>query len=230
MYTLYIANKNYSSWSLRPWILLHALTIPFEERSVYFDQENNWQAFRKFAPNGKVPCLHDGDQIIWDSYGITEFLAEKHPAVWPQNQAARNWARCAAAEMHAGFQALRQTCPMHCGFRIQLQTMSSPLQLDLDRIDELWCEGLQKFGGPYLAGSQFTAVDAFFAPVVFRVQTYDLPLSGMALAYVQRQLQHPSMLAWENAALQETAIEPSHEQAARAAGKLLADHRTKTSF
>lgn len=230
MYTLYIANKNYSSWSLRPWILLHALGIPFEEHSVHLEVGDNWQSFRKFAPNGKVPCLHDGEHVIWDSLGITEFLADRHAGVWPDNQAARDWARCASAEMHAGFQSLRQICPMHCGFRIQLQTMSNALQHDLDRLDELWCEGLQRFGGPYLAGKHYTAVDAFFAPVVFRVQTYDLPLSGKALAYVQRQLQHPSMLAWENAALQETAREPSHEQAALAAGELLADYRKKVSL
>lgn len=225
MYTLFIANKNYSSWSLRPWILMHALDIPFQEKQINFETEDNWLAFKQFAPNGKVPCLHDDDQVIWDSFGITEFLADRHAGIWPQHQQARDWARCASAEMHAGFQSLRQICPMHCGFRIQLQTVSTALQHDLDRLDELWSEGLRRFGGPFLAGEYFTAVDAFFAPVIFRVQTYDLPLSGKSLAYVQRQLQHPSMRAWESAALTETACEPAHERAALASGELLADYR-----
>src|SRR5271165_5094264 len=103
MYELHIANKNYSSWSLRPWVLMRELGIPFVERLSPFSEESNWDAFRGFSPNGKVPCLHDGAEAVWDSLAITEYLAEGHQGVWPENQQARTWARCAAAEMHSGF-------------------------------------------------------------------------------------------------------------------------------
>lgn len=225
MYKLFIANKNYSSWSLRPWAIMHALELTFEEQVIPFGADSNWDAFRQFAPAGKVPCLHDGDQVIWDSLGIIEYLAEKHQGVWPRTTAERAWARCAAAEMHSGFTHLRQTCPMHVGFRIKLKHISPELQRDLDRLNELWCEGLNKFGGPYLAGDKFTAVDAFFAPVIFRIQTYGLALSEMAQAYVNRQLRHPVLHRWEKQALNENWREKSHEEAALAAGELLIDHR-----
>jgi hypothetical protein len=122
MYQLHIANKNYSSWSLRPWLLLSELGIPFEERLVTFAQGNgaSWQAFRAFSPNGKVPCLHDGERVVWDSLAIAEYLADRHVDVWPSGPDARAWARCAAAEMHSGFAALRNQCGMNCGLRIRL--------------------------------------------------------------------------------------------------------------
>src|SRR5690606_38041445 len=101
MYTLFIANKNYSSWSLRPWVLMRELGIPFEERLTPFVEDSNWESFRTFSPNGKVPCLHDGETVVWDSLGITEYLAEHHRSVWPSEGKARAWARCASAEMHS---------------------------------------------------------------------------------------------------------------------------------
>ena len=225
MYTLYIANKNYSSWSLRPWVLLRQLAIPFAEKLAPFAAGSNREAFRTFSPSGKVPCLHDGDCVVWDSLAITEYLAERHAAVWPGDATARAWARSAAAEMHSGFTALRQQCGMHCGFRIRLKEISPALQSDLERIDELWSAGLQRFGGPFLAGSQFTAADAFFAPVAFRVQTYGLPLGAAAAAYAQRILALDAMRQWESAALAETWRDAAHDQEALAAGTLLADHR-----
>src|ERR1700756_3998152 len=103
MYTLYIANKNYSSWSLRPWILMRELAIPFTERMMPFSEGPNWPAFREFAPNGKVPCLHDQGEKVWDSLAIIEFLAERHENAWPKDAHARTWARCASSEMHSGF-------------------------------------------------------------------------------------------------------------------------------
>ena len=117
MYTLYIANKNYSSWSLRPWLLMRALSIPFEEQLVAFEEGSNWARFREFAPNGRVPCLHDDGIVVWDSLGITEYLAERHSGVWPESAQARAWARSASAEMHSGFDALRGLCPMNCALR-----------------------------------------------------------------------------------------------------------------
>ena len=152
MYTLYIANKNYSSWSLRPWALMHELGIPFEEKTATFESDFNWDAFRKFSPAGKVPCLHDGESVVWDSLAITEFLADRHESIWPTETQARIWARCAAAEMHSGFGALRSTCPMHVGLRISMTNISPGMQPEKARVNDQWNEGLTRFGGPFLAG------------------------------------------------------------------------------
>lgn len=225
MYTLHIANKNYSSWSLRPWLVLSAFNIPFEEKIHPFPENGVWDLYRTFSPSGKVPCLQDGELVVWDSLAIIEYLAEQHPHIWPSDKTARAWARCAAAEMHSGFQTLRNNCGMSCGVRIQLQKISPALQKDISRIDELWNEGLAKFGGPFLAGDKFSAVDAFFAPVVFRAQTYQLPMSISASNYMETILALPAMRAWYDAALLETWREPAHEQEVLDAGKLLADLR-----
>ncbi|MBC6981207.1 glutathione S-transferase family protein [Caulobacter sp. 17J80-11] len=225
MYALYIGNKNYSSWSLRPWVLMRALDIPFEERLVPFETGSSWAAFRHFSPTGKVPCLIDGATQVWDSLAICEYLAEAHPGVWPAGREARAWARSAAAEMHSGFGALRNTCTMNCGLRVRLSTTSPALDTEVARIDELWREGLERFGGPYLAGAAFTAVDAFFAPVAFRAQTYGLELSAPAAGYVRRVLDLPAMRAWYADALAETWREPGHEDEARQAGTWLEDLR-----
>jgi glutathione S-transferase len=226
MHTLYIANKNYSSWSLRPWVLMQELSIPFEEKIVPFAEGSNWEDFRVFSPNGKVPCLHDDELVVWDSLAIAEYLAEKHNGIWPEDPTARAFARAAAAEMHSGFSALRQDCPMNCGLRIQLNDVSFDLQHDVDRIDELWCEGLSRFGGPFLTGAKFTAVDAFFAPVAFRINTFSIPLSEKALGYANHLLALDSMRNWEAAALKEPWREIEHEQEILAAGTLLADYRS----
>jgi glutathione S-transferase len=225
MKTLFIANKSYSSWSLRPWVLMTHLQLPFTERMQVFDAGSNWAAFHAFSPTGKVPCLHDGEAVVWDSLAITEYLAERHAGVWPFDASARVWARCAAAEMHSSFGALRQTCPMNCGVRVRLHEVSAALQADLDRLDALWAEGLTRFGGPFLAGEAFTAVDAFFAPVAFRIQTYGLSLTGSAQAYAQRLLALPAMQQWYTQALQEPWIEPGHDAESLAHGSLLADLR-----
>jgi glutathione S-transferase len=225
LYTLYIGNKNYSSWSLRPWVLMKELAIGFEEKVEFFLEGSCWDKFRAFSPNGLVPCLHDGKLVIWESLGIVEYLAEGHDGVWPQDDEARAWARCATSEMHAGFSALRNECPMNCGVRIVLNSISPGLQQNLDRLDELWSEGLDRFGGPYLAGNSFTAVDAFYAPVAFRVQTFNLKLSDTAMAYVQRMLKLDVMLDWYEAALSEPWREEDHDQQTFGAGRLVADLR-----
>jgi len=228
MYELHIANKNYSSWSLRPWVLLSELGIPFEERLVPFSPGAalTWAAFRQFSPTGKVPCLRDGDTTVWDSLAITEYLAERHPGVWPADSSTRAWARCAAAEMHSSFDALRRHCPMICGLRMQLpDSQPEALRADMARIDELWNEGLTRFGGPFLAGKVFSAVDAFFAPVTFRIQTYDLALSAPVVAYAKHLRELPSMRRWYADALQETWRDPYHENEAMQCGTLLEDLR-----
>jgi glutathione S-transferase len=225
MYQLYIANKNYSSWSLRPWILMRELGIPFDERSVRFESASNWDAFRRFAPNGRVPCLVDGDTTVWDSLAITEYLAEKHPAVWPSDVKARAWARSAAAEMHSGFGTLRERCSMSCGIRMRLNEMPESLLRDIARFDELWVEGLTRFGGPFLVGKSFTAADAFYAPVTFRVQTYGLKLSPRAAEYRQFLLARPEMRRWYEAALAETFRDKDHDIEIARAGTVTEDLR-----
>ena len=182
MYELFIGNKNYSSWSLRPWVLLRARAIPFVEQVRPFARGSNFDAFRAFSPSGKVPCLRDGDTVVWDSLGISEFLAERHPGLWPAGAAGRTWARCAAAEMHSGFATLRNICTMNVGLRVRLHTQPPALVADVNRIDELWSEGLARFGGPFLAGADFTVVDAFYCPVAYRVRTSGLQLSEAAAA------------------------------------------------
>ena len=225
MYDLFIANKNYSSWSLRPWLLMRQLAVPFKEHLVPFGSGSNWDVFRGFSPSGKVPCLRDGETLVWDSLGITEYLAERHPGVWPGDPRARAWARCAAAEMHAGFAVLRTRCTMNCGLRVRLHDMPAALQHDIARIAELWGQGLAGFGGPFLAGPTFTAVDAFFAPVAFRVQTYGLTLGKAQDAYAARLLDLAAMREWEAAALAEPWREPGHEAEAGETGTLIEDRR-----
>jgi len=228
VYQLYIANKNYSSWSLRPWVLMRERGIAFEERLMIFEPGpfgSNWETFRRFSPGGLVPCLHDGDTVIWESLAIVEYLAERHPGIWPDDPLTRAWARSAASEMHAGFNALRDVCTMNCGLRIRLNEIPPALHRNITRLDELWTEGLTRFGGPFLAGNDFTAVDAFFAPVAFRIQTYGLALSDAAMAYAGRLLALPSMRQWEADGLAETAREPEHEAEARRVGTIVEDRR-----
>jgi len=225
MYTLHIANKNYSSWSLRPWVLMKALGIPFEEIMHPFGEGSNWSAFRQFSPTGLVPCLVDGERHIWDSLGIIEYLAEKHPEVWPDNEEARTWARCAAAEMHSGFSVLRDVCPMNCGVSVSMSSQPAGLDKNLERLDELWSQGLTRFSGPYLAGEKFTAVDAFYVPVAFRVHTFQLQLSEQSMIYVRQLLRLNAVKVWEASALNETWREPGHEADTVRFGVIQEDNR-----
>jgi glutathione S-transferase len=225
MYELYIGNKNYSSWSLRPWVLLRGRAIPFVEHVRPFARGSNFDAFRAFSPSGKVPCLRDGDTVVWDSLAISEFLAERHAGLWPAAAPARAWARCAAAEMHSGFANLRGICTMNVGLRVTLNTRPPALLAEIARIDELWNEGLARFGGPFLAGSEFTVADAFYCPVAYRVRTYGIDLTGAAASYALRLLELPAMREWETAALAEPWREPDHEAEALQVGVVTADYR-----
>ncbi len=224
-YALFTANRNYSSWSLRPWLLMRVLEIPFDDRLVPFAGPDNSEEFRSFAPNGKVPCLHDDDIVVWDSLAIVEYLAERHDGVWPADPVARAWARCAAAEMHSGFSPLRNICPMSVGVRAELIAVPPALQNDIDRIGALFAQGLDRFGGPWLAGSDFTAVDAFFAPVAYRVRSFGLAIGEKGQAWVDRMLDHPAMLDWEAAALAETWRDPAHEDEIAGVATITADYR-----
>ncbi|MBS0432441.1 MAG: glutathione S-transferase family protein [Proteobacteria bacterium] len=225
MLALYIANRNYSSWSLRPWILMRVRGITFEERLFPFDTGSSWETFRAFSPSGKVPCLTDDHTTVWDSLAIAEYLAEQHPGVWPPDRQARAFARCAAAEMHSGFAALREQCTMNCGIRVKLHRVDEALQRDLARVSELWNDGLRRFGGPYLAGPEFTAADAFYAPVAFRIQTYSPPVDDNAKSYAQRLLALPAMREWYEAALAETWRDAAHEAEVPRWGEVVEDLR-----
>ncbi|KAJ4302212.1 hypothetical protein N0V88_002348 [Collariella sp. IMI 366227] len=211
-YHLYITARNYSSWSLRPWLLLRELDIPFvEEIQPLVSGSFRQPQWFSFSPVAHVPCLHVVDDsvpdqkplVLWESLAIVEHLAESHPDkhVYPADRAARAWARSAVCEMHAGFATIRQEMGMNIGVRVQLlpEAFNPSLLSDLARIDALWTEGLTRFGGPYLAGPQFTAVDAFYAPVVLRLQTYLGPkerLGEKARGYAERMLEVPGIKEW----------------------------------
>lgn len=209
---------------------MRELAIPFEEHVEPFgeDPTDMRERFGRFSPTAKVPCLHDGELRIWDSLAIVEFLAERHPAVWPTDRAARAYARSATAEMHAGFNALRRHCSMTCGQRVVLRERPADLQTDLARLQQLWNLGLTSFGGAFLAGATFTAVDAFFAPVAFRLQTYGISLDASCDAYTQRLLELPSMREWYAAALIEPWREAAHEEAITAVAASIIDLRQQT--
>lgn len=225
MYTLYIANKNYSSWSLRPWLLLEQLAIPFEEILKPFIEGENWQRFRQFSPSGLVPCLVDGDITVWDSLAMIEYIAEQHAGVWPQDMAARAWGRSACAEMHGGFSALRNQCAMNCSLRLKLHQQSDGLVADITRINELWADGINRFGGPFLAGEKFTAVDAYFAPVVFRIVGYGIKVNSQAQQYVATMQALASMQNWQQQALAESWREQAHDREVLVAATLIEDLR-----
>lgn len=207
MYKLWIANKNYSSWSLRPWILLKVLNIPFEEQLCYFENgKSSHEKFKSFSPTGLVPCLVDGKQTVWDSLAICEYVSEDYPQVWPSDRATRAWARSASAEMHSGFTTLRRECPMNGARQAPLESLSRELQADLNRLQQLWQEGFTTFGGPWLAGNTFSAVDAFYAPVAFRIRSYQLPVSNAAQQWVDRMLALPAMRDWQQDGIKEPTI------------------------
>jgi glutathione S-transferase len=224
-YTLITANRNYSSWSLRPWFLMKGLGISFEDRLEPFTKPQNYDEFRAFSPTGQVPVLLHEGRTLHDSMGITLYLADRHDGVWPTDPDARAWAQCASAEMHSGFAALRNDCTMNVGVRVKPKPMSDALKANVARIRELWEEGLARFGGPYLAGPEFSAVDAFFAPVAYRVRTYGLDV-GHGQAWVHHIIAHPGMQQWETEALAESWREIGHEEELLSCGAIIADFRT----
>ena len=223
-YVLVTANRNYSSWSLRPWVLMKHLGIRFTDRIEPFTKPVNWEEFRAFSPTGQVPVLIDGERTIWDSLGIVLYLAERHGGIWPEEADARAYAMSGVCEMHGGFSALRNRCTMNVGVRVRLDAMDEALAKDVARVRELFETGLQRFGGPWLAGPSFSALDAFFAPVAYRIRTYSLDV-GSAQPWVERMLALPAMQEWEDAALAEEWREQSHEDELAAAGAIVADYR-----
>ncbi|MDX3910222.1 MAG: glutathione S-transferase family protein [Sphingobium sp.] len=226
-YTLITANRNYSSWSLRPWLLMKGLDLPFVDRVEPFAADSNYEAFRAFSPTGTVPCLIDGERTVWDSLGIALYLADRHDGVWPAGEAARAWAQSAVSEMHSGFSALRNDCTMNVGVRVALKPMSAGLEKDVARLAELWAEGLSRFGGPWLAGPAFSIVDAFYAPVAWRVRTYGLDVGTAGQAWVDHVIAQPAMQQWETEALAESWREAGHEAELAACGTITADYRQR---
>ncbi|MBE0473871.1 glutathione S-transferase family protein [Rhodoferax sp.] len=210
---LYIGNKNYSSWSMRPWVLLTLAGIAFEEVMVRFDAftpESQFKArLRNVSPTGKVPVLVDGDLTVWDTLAIAEYVAEQFPEknLWPADKPARARARSICAEMHSGFVGLRSYCPMNIEARLPEQGAliwrdQAAVRGDVARLVAMWQQCLQMSGGPLLFGS-FTVADAYFAPVCMRLVTYALPLPADIAAYVQRVCALPVVKAWIDGALAE---------------------------
>ncbi|QHB17407.1 glutathione S-transferase N-terminal domain-containing protein [Mannheimia pernigra] len=193
-------NPPKSSWSLRVWILLKTLNIPFEPKIVRYQSNLNAQRqqFQQFSPTAKIPVLVDNDHTIWDSLAITEYVAESYPQVWTEDKAARAWSRSACAEMHSGFNVLREICDFRPLDRITLADIPDELVHELTRLDVLWQEGLNRFASNFLASEQFTAVDAFFVPIALRIETYSLHryFSEESLVYQRRLLALPELKMW----------------------------------
>lgn len=203
---LYIGNKNYSSWSMRPWVLLTQAGIPFDEVMVRFDAftpDSQFKAtMRPLSPTGQVPLLVDGNLVVWDTLAIAEYLAEQFPekTLWPKDKAARARARSLCAEMHSGFTALRNTCPMNIEASLPeagalLWRDNAGVRADVARLVIMWQQCLQASGGPLLFGA-FSVADAYFAPICTRLLTYALPLPEDLAAYVQRVCALPGVKAW----------------------------------
>jgi len=169
--------------------------------------------------------LVDDDRTVWDSLAIALYLADRHPGVWPDDPDAKAWAQCVACEMHGGFAALRNDCTMNVGVRVRRKPDSDALKRDIARITEIFEEGLSRFGGPFLSGRQFTAADAFYAPVAYRIRTYAIELGESGRVWVERMLALPAMTDWEAQALAETYREAGHEAELAQAGSIIEDHR-----
>ena len=204
--TLVIGNKNYSSWSMRPWVLLKQLEIPFDEMRLRFHSEE-WNAhIDRWSPSRLVPVLWRDQQSVWDSLAIMETLHEWYPdrGVWPADPVARAFARCAAAEMHSGFRDLRTHMPMNVRASHPGKGMNPDVRKNIDRIVELWSEARRRFGagGPFLFGA-FSACDAMYAPVVMRFKTYAVSLPAEAERYCAAMREAPGVRAWIDGALQE---------------------------
>lgn len=206
MMHLVLANKLYSSWSLRPWMVMTALGIPFTEEVIALKQPDTRARILKDSPAGKCPVLVDGDVTVWESIAIIEHLAERFPdkGVWPRDLMARAHARSIAAEMHAGFQALRQACPMNLAARFAPKDWSDAVQADVARLEAMWAGARQRFGagGSFLFG-EFSAADAMYAPVVTRLDTYQHVVRPETRAYMDAILRHPAFMNWRMAALAE---------------------------
>jgi glutathione S-transferase len=211
--TLVIGNKNYSSWSMRPWVAMHAFNIPFQEVRVLLDQSDTANKIAAYSACGRVPVLLAGEMTIWDSLAICEYLAEQFPEkhLWPQDVAARALARSVCAEMHAGFSSLRSTMSMSIKGSYPGKGRTPGTQADIGRISEIWEECLSRFGHHQFLFGEFSIADAYYAPVVMRFQTYGVTLPPALNAYCARVRAHPAVARWITEALAETETCPLHD-------------------
>jgi glutathione S-transferase len=205
--TLVIGNKNYSSWSFRPWIAMRVAAIPFTEKMIPLYEPGSRERIIEISPAGKVPVLLDGHQAIWETIAILEYLAEDFPKadIWPSEARLRSHARSIAAEMHAGFQALRKVCPMNMWLPPKQRPVPQEVMENVHRINSIWHDCLARYGGPFLFGP-FGAADAMYAPVVSRFHTYGILVSPKCHAYMDRVMALPAWREWHGAALQEQWI------------------------
>lgn len=209
---LYVGNKNYSSWSFRPWIALEAAGVPFTDKVIPFDFPAGNPDIRKVSPTGKVPVLYHGAVRVWESLAIIEYAAELFPdrGIWPADAAARAEARAISMEILSGFHALRNACPMNMRRAPATVDLSDGVRKDVARIETIWKTALARSGGPFLFGA-FSAADAMYAPVVNRFEAYCLTTDETVLAYMARMKAHPAWQKWEAAARAEPWIVPEDE-------------------
>jgi glutathione S-transferase len=215
--TLVIGNKNYSSWSMRPWVAMTAFNIPFQEVRVLLDQNDTATKIAEYSACGRVPVLLAGEMTIWDSLAICEYLAEQFPEkhMWPQDVAARAMARSVSAEMHSGFADLRTAMSMNIRQSLPGRGRTPGAQGDIGRISEIWEECLSRFGHHQFLFGDFSIADAFFAPVVMRFRTYGVALAPALQAYCERVQAHPAVARWVSEALAETENAPLHDDEIR---------------
>ncbi|HEY9213439.1 MAG TPA: glutathione S-transferase family protein [Ancylobacter sp.] len=207
MLKLIIGNKNYSSWSLRPWLALKAFGIPFEEILIPLDAPDFKARVREHSPAGRVPVLIDGEAVVWESIAILEHLAERFPdkALWPAEPVVRAHARSLATEMHGGFGALRSVAPMNLWRPVERREFPDAALQDVQRVARRWNEARERFGagGDFLFGA-FSAADAMYAPLATRIRTYDIAVDSVIADYVEAIHAHPAFVEWKQAALNET--------------------------
>jgi glutathione S-transferase len=206
MIKIAIGNKRYSSWSLRPWLVLEHFGVPFEEIVIGLDLPDTDRRIRELSPSGRVPAIMDSSLTVWDSLAICEYLAETHPGcgMWPKDPQTRGRARSVSAEMHSGFPNLRNDCSMKILETFPPAKLRPETQAEVDRIKAIWSECLAKSGGPFLFGGHFCIADAMYAPVVSRFRTYGLPAEGAVKAYLDTIWNLPAMQAWVEGARRET--------------------------
>lgn len=226
---LIIANKLYSSWSMRPWLVMKAVGLDFQETVIPLKQPDTAERIKKYSPSGKVPVLIDGEVKVWESLAIISYLADRFAdkPIWPDGMVARAYAKSIAMEMHGGFQALRMACPMNLGKRFKTPAMSEDLKANVARVEEIWRETRTRFGvgGPYLFGARFTAADAMFAPVATRLDSYSIPVTPHTRAYIDAIYEHPSFVAWRHAALKEPWVVEAYESG----HEVIKDFRTRAT-
>ena len=211
---LILGNKNYSSWSLRPWIAMRNAGLDFEEEVIPLYEPGSAERMLAYSPTGKVPVLLDGEMVIWESLAILDHLAEKFPKaqLWPADPKARAHARAISAEMHAGFMNLRRHCPMNMRRESRKLELTAEAAADVRRIEQIWTDCRARFGdgGPFLFGT-FGAADAMYAPIVSRFASYAIGVGAAAEAYMMAVMALPAWIEWRDAGMTESWVMPGNE-------------------